>query len=155
VDLEDLLYNINGYLGAWDRFAQGESGLAGFLNEYHEPFENLLAASLYAGYAWAPSRVVFYTLVQVGGTIEVESHLGREWRAFTEDSFPVVSGKGGVPVYFAAHFYDWWMQSGHRYPRYDLLEEWLSREFARTTAIPMYQSLLRQEGQLRDGSGSG
>ena len=59
---------VDGYLEKWDRFAQGENQLVPDLRENKVTFEAALAWLLRAGDKRAPARMVFYSVVQVGGS---------------------------------------------------------------------------------------
>lgn len=130
---------IDDYLDMWDRFAQGDNALVPSLKEAWPDAQACLVKALTAKDPRAPSRIVFLMMVQVGGAIPVDSRLGRAWSGYVRD-FPVTKRESG-DVYFAADFYSWW--KGHQSNQFDipLLREWLSRDFARTSVIPMYERL--------------
>src|SRR4051812_41256488 len=64
---------VDGYLAKWDSFAQGDNQLVPFLRDNKPTFEVALTQLLKSGDRGAPARVVFYSVVQVGGSIPVES----------------------------------------------------------------------------------
>ena len=68
---------VDEYLHAWDRFANGENRLVPYLRDNKKSFENHLTTALVAKDKKAPSRAVFYAVVQVGGFIETDSSLGQ------------------------------------------------------------------------------
>jgi hypothetical protein len=130
---------VDSYLAMCDRFAQGENSLAPKINDAWPAARESLIEGLNAKDPRSPSRVVFLMLVQVGGSMDVDSDLGHAWRNYVGD-FPVTED-GSRKVYFAADFYSWWRQ--HQSTRNDLplLREWMSRDFAKITVIPMYEGL--------------
>ena len=131
---------IDAYLSAWDRFAQGDNSLRPTIREGKERFEASLADALNRRDPAAPSRVVFYSLVQVGGAISVESQLGRAWKAFAGPSFPVARGKEGS-TYFAADLYVWWKTHPSPDNELPLLSEWATRDWPKKSLIPMYERI--------------
>src|SRR4030095_5769121 len=68
---------IDAYLTTWDRFAQGANQLAPQIKRDTPRFQQELAVALRQGDRRAPSRLIFYAVVQVGGFIPHESELGR------------------------------------------------------------------------------
>jgi hypothetical protein len=134
---EGNLSSVDSYLAMWDRFAQGENSFAREINDAWPAARESLIRGLNAKDPSFPSRVVFLMLVQVGGSMDVDSDLGRAWRNYVGD-FPVTEDDSRK-VYFAADFYSWWRR--HQSTRNDLplLREWLSRDFAMKTVIPMYE----------------
>src|SRR5215813_11821219 len=67
---------IDNYLTTWDRFAQGNNDLLPQLKRDTPKFQRQLAEALKQGDKRAPSRLVFYAVVQVGGFIPCDSELG-------------------------------------------------------------------------------
>jgi hypothetical protein len=131
---------LDAYLGIWDRFAQGDNLLVQQLNSTWPQARETLISALRAKDPRAPSRLVFLMLVQVGGSIPVDSETGRAWRDFVGE-FSTVKGKDGKEVYFAADFYHWWTRHRSAQDDLPLLVAWLSRDFARNTVIPMYERM--------------
>ncbi len=131
---------IDGYLGTWDEFAQGNNELIPRIREDTATFERYLAYALRKRDPRAPSRLVFYAIVQVGGFIPLESPLGQAFQQSAGDNVPVsTSGKDGKHRYFAGDLYFWWEAHKFEYPPYPLYDEWRQRKFARNGAIPMYK----------------
>jgi hypothetical protein len=131
---------VDEYLGKWDAFAQGAHALVPYLNENLAMFEDALARLLDAGDPRAPSRMVFYPVVQVGGFIDLNSPVGQAALRLLGPGFPVHRSdeKGGG--YFAGDLYFWWQRERGSYERFSLFEEWENRDFAKTVAIPMYRA---------------
>ena len=134
---------IDRYLETWDRFAQGDNALVDRLNNDWPKARAALVKALEAKDRRAPSRIVFLTLVEVAGTVPVNSELGRAWRGYVGEAFPI-SDHTGEKDYAAWDFYVWWTKNPAPHDDLPLLRQWLSREFARTTVIPMYEQVLRQ-----------
>src|SRR5215204_5287174 len=80
---------IDNHLVAWDRFAQGANELAPQLKANRERFEKQLAAALEAADRRAPSRLVFYAVVQVAGFIRYDSDLGRACEKVVGTNVPI------------------------------------------------------------------
>jgi hypothetical protein len=141
----DPLRTVDAYLETWDAFAQGDESLVPRLRKDKLAFREALAGLLDAGDERAPGRLVFYALVQVGGSIEVHSALGAAARRLLGADFPTVceEDEPDQPAYFAGDLYFWWKQNSARYARYALLDDWLARDFANEVAIPMYESAAR------------
>ncbi|HEY8993839.1 MAG TPA: hypothetical protein VIM71_04085 [Lacunisphaera sp.] len=140
---KDSFTFIDDYLAKWNRFAQGDESLVPFLRDNTEKFEVSLAAALRAGDNRAVSRVVFYTVVQVGGFIDIESPLGKEvTKVFGQ--LPVTKGKKGEKLIFAGDLYFWWKQKHAEYPAFSQYDEWEKTDFAREVPIPMYEKIHAQ-----------
>ncbi len=60
------------YLTAWDEFAQGNNSLAPVVKTDAQQFSAELTAALKKSDGRAPSRFVFYAVVQVGGFIPLD-----------------------------------------------------------------------------------
>jgi hypothetical protein len=137
---------IDSHLAMWDRFAQGDRSLVPKMNETWPRARTALVEALKAKDPRAPSRLVFLMLVQVGGSVPVDSEMGQTWRNHVPD-FPAHE-VDSEKVYFAADFYAWWKRNES--PQHDLplLREWLSRDFARTHVIPMYERLQHQNSSV-------
>jgi hypothetical protein len=129
---------VDDYLGKWDRFAQGENDLASHIRSSKDLFEAALSRMLNANDKRAPSRLVFYTVVQIGGFIALDSDLGKASTALLGPDFPIFTSKEGTRAYFAGELYFWWQENRNRYDPYPLFEEWCQREFAKTVVVPMY-----------------
>lgn len=134
---------VDRYLALWDAFAQGDKSLVPSIKEQWPAAEAALRSALLEKDPRAPSRVVFLTVVQVGGAIPVDSAMGRAWKAYAPE-FPEADLKG-QKQYFAGDFWAWWV--AHKSEKHDLqlLQEWARRDFARTTVIPMYERLARSK----------
>ena len=131
---------IDAYLGTWDRFAQGANELAPQIRFGTARFQRELAKALKSADKRAPSRLVFYEVVQVGGFIAYDSELGRACERLVQTNVPVFISKTGERMYFAGDLYFWWEGHKGEFEKFPLYEEWRQREFARSTVIPMYQS---------------
>jgi hypothetical protein len=131
---------VDDYLAKWDRFAQGDNELVPFLRENKASFEAALTRLLIAKDRRAPARMVFYSVVQVGGAISDDSELGKAAASILGPDFPVTTTKNGERVYFCGDLFSWWQQSGQQYEAYPLFEDWSSRDFAKRVAIPMYKT---------------
>ena len=136
---EPNLTAIDSYLTMWDRFAQGDNSLVPKLKESWPVARSELVKALEAKDRRAPSRVVFLVLVQIGGSIPVDSEIGRAWHSYAGEFPSQDLGKGSE--YFAADFYGWWKRNQSPSNDLPLLVEWLSRDLARTKWIPMYERL--------------
>jgi hypothetical protein len=136
---------VDQYLAAWDRFAQGANELVPFLRQNKGAFEAALVRLLDARDRRAASRLVLYPVVQVGGSIPVDSDLGRAAAALVGPDFPVTTNKQGERVYFAGDLFFWWRDNGEEYDAYPLLEEWSGRDFARGVVVPMYRAACTRE----------
>lgn len=137
---------IDSYLEDWDRFAQGANELVSQLNQDGPQFTSELADLLRAGDPRAPARAVFFAVVQVGGFIPVESELGRALAQVVGDAVSVTRMAGKPDTFFAGDLYFWWLEHKGRFEPFALLDEWLARDFACQTAIPMYQAVRQGAG---------
>ena len=131
---------VDGYLEKWDRFAQSENQLVPELRDNKTGFEAALARLLRAGDKRAPARMVFYPVVQVGGSIPADSELGKASAAVLGPDFPVTTTKEGERVYFGGDLYLWWEANRGKYEAFPLFDEWSKRDFAQTVVIPMFRS---------------
>jgi hypothetical protein len=68
---------VDDYLAKWDRFSQGENELVPYIRDNKDSFESTLARILEAKDKRGPARMVFYAVVQVGGSIPLDSDLGK------------------------------------------------------------------------------
>ena len=134
---------VDGYLEKWDRFAQGENQLVPELRDSKAGFEAALARLLAAGDKRAPARMVFYPVVEVGGSISAESELGKASATVLGPDFPVTTMKDGQRVYFGGDLYLWWENNRDKYESFDLFDEWSKRDFAQTVVIPMYRRTVK------------
>ena len=130
---------LDAYLSTWDQFAQGSNDLAAELSSRAPGFQGELAAALTAQDPRAPSRLVFYLVVQVGGFLSVDTPLGLAVGKLLGPAFPVVKHAGEPDRYFAGDIWFWWLDHRSHYANYALLDDWANREFARTVVLPMYQ----------------
>ena len=131
---------VDGYLEKWDRFAQGENQLVPELRDDRAAFEVALGRLLLAGDKRAPARMVFYAVVQVGGSIPAGSDLGKASAAVLGPGFPVATTNDGEHVYFGGDLYLWWEANRSKYDAFALFDEWCKRDFAQTVVIPMFRS---------------
>jgi hypothetical protein len=134
------LQTVDDYLSKWDSFANGKNDLAPFLKENKKGFEAALTRMLNAKDKRAPARMVFYPVVQVGGSIPVDSELGKAAATILGADFPVTTSKDGERNYFAGDLYFWWQDNAKSYEAYPLFEEWRNRDFAKTVVVPMYNA---------------
>lgn len=136
---------VDQYLATWDRFARGANELVPFLKKNKGAFEAALVRLLNGKDRGAAGRLVFYPVVQVGGSIPVDSDLGRAAAAMLGPDVPVTTNKQGERVYFAGDLFFWWCDNGLSYDAYPLLEEWSGRDFARGVVVPMYKAACTRE----------
>jgi hypothetical protein len=134
---------IDNYLTAWDQFAQGVNELMPVLKQARPGFDQQLALALTQKDKRAPSRLVFYAVVQVGGFIPCESELGQAWMRTVGDEFHVFTSKKGERKYFAGDLYFWWESHKAEFETFPIYDEWRMREFARKRVIPLYVSALK------------
>lgn len=132
---------IDAYLTTWTKFAEGANDLAPRVKYETPEFEHYLTAALRGNDRRAPSRFVYYAVVQVGGFIPVDSELGRAFHERIGDAVPIfTSQKDGKQRYFAGDLYFWWERHKSEYESFQLYDEWRQSEFAREVAIKMYES---------------
>jgi hypothetical protein len=129
---------VDDYLSKWDRFAQRENELIPHIRDNKDLFEAALSRMLNAKDKRAPSRLVFYAVVQVGGFIALDSDLGKASAALLGPDFPIFTSKEGTRAYFAGELYSWWQDNRNKYDAYPLFEEWSQRDFAKSVVVPMY-----------------
>ena len=135
---------IDDYLVAWDQFAQGHNDLIPQLKTNKQEFKTQLAAALNQGDKRAPSRLVFYAVVQVGGFIPYESELGKACEKMVGKEVAVFESKKGDRSYFAGDLYFWWGKKQGDFDKFPLYEEWRQRDFVKKTVIPMYESATKK-----------
>lgn len=138
---------IDHYLSLWDRFANGDNSLSADIRDHQSSFENALSQLLDDGDLGAPSRLVFYAVVQVGGFIDIRSPLGKSGCALLGSAFPVFKSKDGVEALFAGDLYFWWLKNSKAYKPCKLLDTWLSSDFANSVSIPMYLATGNQNSE--------
>ena len=138
------LRHADDYLEKWDRFARGESELAPYLRANKAGFEAALTHLLRSGNVAAPARMVFYPIVQVGGSIPLDSELGTAAAGILGPGFPFTTGKDGQRAYFGGELYFWWEQNQKRFASFPLFDEWKKREFAQSTVIPFYRKICKR-----------
>jgi hypothetical protein len=136
---------IDGYLATWDRFAQGANQLVPELKRDTPRFQQQLADALTQGDKRAPSRLVFYAVVQVGGFIPFDSDLGQACERLVGGEVSIYTSEKGERSYFAGDLYLWWQRHHGEYEAFPLYDEWRQREFAKRTAIPMYESATKKK----------
>ncbi len=135
---------IDSFLHDWFRFADGANELVPKIKAATPRVEQELAQALVAGDKRAPGRLVYFMVVQVGGSVDVRSELGQACKIlFGPDVAPVVS-KQGRQVYFAGDIFFWWQRHAAGFSAYPALESWMVSEFAQSTVIPMYRSACAQ-----------
>ena len=135
---------IDGHLRTWDRFAQGANELSPQLKRDTPQFEKELAQVLQQGDRRAPSRLVFYAVVQVGGFIASDSDLGRACERLVGNEVPIFTSEQGERSYFAGDLYFWWQRHRAEFESFPLYDQWAEREFVKKTVIPMYESATRK-----------
>jgi hypothetical protein len=81
--------------------------------------------------------------VQVGGSIPLDSDLGRAASKILGADFPVTTSEEGERRYFAGDLFFWWQGNAENYEPYTLFDEWSKRDFAQRVAIPMYKSVCK------------
>jgi hypothetical protein len=132
---------IDKYLTTWDEFAQGNNGLAAALKTDAQQFSAELSAALKKADSRAPSRFVFYAVVQVGGFIPLDSELGQAFHQRVGDAVPIfTSDKDGEQRYFAGDLYFWWEGHKSEFAPYPLYDDWRQREFTKNVALKLYES---------------
>ncbi|HWX22641.1 MAG TPA: hypothetical protein VN578_22285 [Candidatus Binatia bacterium] len=132
---------IDRYLETWDRFAQGANELMPRLRKDGPEFQRHLADALSKNDSRAPSRVVFFGVVQVGGFIPIDSPVGQAFQARFGSAVPVFTDeKDGAKSFFAGDLYFWWEKHNSEYDTFPLYEDWRQRPFAKNVAIKMYES---------------
>ena len=132
---------IDKYLTTWDEFAQGNNGLAPVLKADAQRFSAELTAALKKSDSRAPSRFVFYAVVQVGGFIPLDSELGQAFHERFGDTVPIfTSDKDGKRCYFAGDLYFWWEAHKSEFAAYPLYDDWTQREFTKNVALKLYES---------------
>lgn len=136
---------IDSYLATWDRFAQGANELAPQLKRDTPQFQRQLAEALTQGDRRAPSRMVFYAVVQVGGFIAYDSDLGRACERLVGSEVSIFTSKNGERSYFAGDLYFWWQRHRAEFESFPLYDEWQQRDFAKRTVIPMYESATKKK----------
>ena len=136
---------IDGYLGTWDRFAQGANELVPQLKRDTPQFQQQLADALTQGDKRAPSRLVFYAVVQVGGFITYDSDLGRACERLVGSEISIFTSEKGERSYFAGDLYLWWQRHRSEYDAFPLYDEWQQRDFSKRTVIPMYESATKKK----------
>lgn len=142
-EMESDLKLVDDYLVKWDRFARGEKALVPFIRDNRETFETALAGMLQAKDPRAPARLVFYVVVQVGGSISLDSQLGKASTNLLGADFPIITTKKGR-AYFAGDLYFWWLDNRDNCPAFPLFEEWGQREFSQKV-VAMYKSAREQK----------
>jgi hypothetical protein len=136
---------IDRYLATWDRFAQGANELAPQIKRDTPRFQQQLTEALKQRDNRAPSRLVFYAVVQVGGFIAYDSELGRACEQLVGSEVSIFTSKTGERSYFAGDLYFWWERYRGEYETFSLYDEWRQREFAKKTVIPIYESVAKNK----------
>ena len=135
---------IDGYLADWDRFALGANELVPRLKSDATRFQRQLADVVSQGDRCAPSRLVFYAVVQVGGFIRYDSELGRASEKLIGGEVPIFTSDKGERSYFAGDLYFWWERHRAEFAAFPLFDDWRKRDFAKTTVIPMYEAATKK-----------
>ena len=136
----DFAY-IDQYLNTWDAFAQGNNDLAPIIRRDAEQFSAELTVALKRADPRAPSRLVFYAVVQVGGFIPLDSDLGQAFHMRFGDTVPIFkSEKDGKQRYFAGDLYYWWEAHKSEFTSYPLYDDWRQREFTKNIALKLYEN---------------
>jgi hypothetical protein len=136
---------IDDFLSKWDRFAQGENDLVPEIKNSKSGFEIALAKLLRDRDPRAPSRLVFYAVVQIGGFINADSELGVAAKPILGHDFKITTTKDGTDSLFAGDLYFWWLDHKTDFDSFPLLDEWQQRDFTKSVAIPMYGSVRQNE----------
>ncbi len=149
---DDDIKRIDAYLAKWDRFARGENSLKPGLKRDAADFGAALGRALNAKDRRAPSRLVFWGVVQVAGCfILPDSDLGRNTAELLGPKFPVIEDENGR-FYYAGDLYFWWLEHQQQYEPYALFDEWAKREFAQKTVIPSYtKQIEKRKGRVMTG----
>src|SRR5215469_16688341 len=92
---------IDAFLATWDRFAQGANELVPQIKSDTPKFQHELAEALAQDDKRAPSRLVFYAVVQVGTFIPQDSELGRACEQLFHGDVSNFTSKEGERGYFA------------------------------------------------------
>lgn len=132
---------IDRYLKKWDEFANGSPDPNYRIGDYTDDFEERLKAAFKLRDPRAPSRFVFSALVQIGGSIPAKDGHAKAFREMVGDGCKISRGEDGAESYFAGDLYYWWRDHGTNYPKMPLMEEWLARDYAKTVALPLYESI--------------
>lgn len=144
-DMDRDIQLVDNYLSKWDRFALGENQLFPILRESKPAFEAALVRLLQADDKRATARLIFYPVVQVGGSIPANSELGKASGSVLGSDFPISTTKEGKQVYFGGDLYLWWESTHNKYEAYPLFDEWSKRDFAQTVVIPMFRSAAKNK----------
>jgi hypothetical protein len=139
---------LDDYLSRWDRFARGENDLMPALTAEVRRFNTELAFALRADPRAAMGRAILYPLLQVGGFVPLDSAVGEALSDVWGRDAPPSTLLSGRSYYFAGELYFWWEANRSRFERYAPYEEWRDRDFARKTAVPMYEGM-RARGARR------
>lgn len=140
----DSMDTIDNYLMAWDDFALGDNAKIEIINANKDAFENALSQALAKRDRRAPGRLVFLAVVMVGAPIGYNGKLGTAFRKIAGDVVPHTDSDG-EPSYFPGDIYFWWVKNKDKFEAYPLLDDWLQRDFAKQTVIPMYERVCKRE----------
>ena len=138
--MESDLSKVDAFLADWDWFAQGENELVAKLQQAKPEFDAALIRLFNHGDRGAPARLVFYAVVQIGGTYKLDSALGRAATPVLGENFPITMNEDGDRVIFAGDLYFWWQQNKESFQSFPLFEAWQQREFAQSMVIPLYEN---------------
>ncbi len=144
---------LDDFLRMWDEFARGRNDLVPKLNAGGPRFESGLAAALDSGDKRAPSRLVFYLVVQVGGFVRLDSELGQACQNLFGEDVPVFVGEDGIRRYYAGDVYYWWETDAEGFAVFPLYEEWKARDLAKEV-ISMYVRQAKENRQDEPGQGA-
>jgi hypothetical protein len=137
---------IDDYLSQWDRFAQGQNDLAPTLKADKARFCSELATAVHSNSKKAMGRAVFYDVVQVGGFIAYDSSLGQAIAKVVGPQVAVSASESGEKSYFAGDLYFWWEAHKKDYEDFPLYDDFMRRDFAKKTVIPMYTVMAKNSG---------
>lgn len=129
---------VDQYLQTFDRLAEGDESQVPQIKAAWPGAQAQLVGALRARDPRAPSRLVLLMLLQIGGSVPIESEMGRAWREYVGIDFPV-HDTGPTPVYFVSDFYFWWTENRSEKHDVPLLAQWVERDFAKESVLPMYR----------------
>jgi hypothetical protein len=130
---------IDQYLQDWDTFAQFNNGLVDSINSRTVKFKSELAKAIEDNPKKALPRAVFYAVVQVGGSYSIDSEIGKIITKQTNNKIPIHITDEKKQIYFSGDLFLWWEDQKSDFESYPLLEEWIKRDFAQETVIPIYR----------------
>ncbi len=134
---------VDKYLLTKDECAQGKGDIDAS-EKFLKTNDNMYHTNL--GYAFmrndrrSPSRFVFYALLGVGVPV---SHTNdtNQFRRLSDYKFPVIQSGQYSGELAPWDIYFWWTTNSQNYESFPLMDEWLKRDFAQKTVIPMYEKM--------------